>query len=438
MNFILGLIQLLTIGSVAIYEYKNGSLSMYLWATLLVMFGIPHFVATLTEIYIFPQDVYIQASLFVIIFNGLYFMFRFMMKKFVKSTTIINRLRINVNGYYHEFLENNGSRRLSITLAVFFILSLYSLVLNYGSIFNTSWGQLYNESTNAYSLGFNLNTIRFFSNNIMIISGGLIPYYFFNKELKKSILVGIIIFVFGLITRNRILILPFVVSTLVLAIVKNKKINIKNIIIYSLLGFSAIYLVYALRLFRHYGTLSTFLNTVNLSTFNERVFEMLLNGDGELGLRNVFLYFINNDNNFPGFNKGHTYIRLLFVLIPTRFAFGLKPSDFAITMGSAWRGDFSNSTFSTHPTLYGDVFANLFWAGIFLAIFWAIFVTVIDWISYKKRSRIEQFCNISIFGTMYIIIGRGSVYNAVFSAIVSVVILRLLMLVFRKVPRVKL
>ena len=164
---------------------------------------------------------------------------------------------------------------------------------------------------------------------------------------------------------------------------------------------------------------------------------MLLNNDGELGLRNVFLYFIYKDNNFLNFNKGHTYLRLIFMFIPTKYSFGLKPPDFAITMGSAWLGDFSNTRFSTHPTLYGDVFANFYWFGIILAIFWAIFALIIDRIIINN-CLLKQLNYISIFGSMYVIIGRGSVYNGIFIGVLSAIIFNIIYFVYHKMPSIKL
>ena len=63
MNLILAFIQFILIFLIVMIEYRNGSVVIILWATLLVMFGIPHFVAVLTETFIYPQYVYIYASI---------------------------------------------------------------------------------------------------------------------------------------------------------------------------------------------------------------------------------------------------------------------------------------------------------------------------------------------------------------------------------------
>jgi len=232
--------------------------------------------------------------------------------------------------------------------------------------------------------------------------------------------------------------LAIAVPALLLFLIKYRKLNLRKILLYGFLGFVVIYIVYALRLFRHYGDLENFIKNFDLITFNNRLFEMLLNDDGELGLRNIFLYFIYKNNNFINFNQGHTYLRLLFMFIPTKYSFGLKSPDFAISMGSAWSGDFSNTTFSTHPTLYGDCFANLYWFGIFLAVFWALFATIIDKIIYEDGSLVKQLNYISIFGSMYVIIGRGSVYNGIYMGVSSAIILNFIYFIAHRIPTITL
>ncbi|MBA1334148.1 MAG: hypothetical protein HPY66_1632 [Firmicutes bacterium] len=437
MNFILAFIQLMLIFLIVLIEYRNASTVIFLWATLLVMFGLPHFIAVLTQTLIYPESVYLKASLFVILFNLIYLMFRYVFKIIFGKFEVINCIKEEIKNNAIIYNQRKESLRLLITLILFFSVSIFLIIKDYGSIYNTSWGLIYTNSLSAYSLGFNIQSISFFTKYIVFATGGLFTYYFYKKDLVKSFLTAIIIILYTIITRNRILILPIVIPVLLIFLLKYRKLNFKKVILYGILGCGVIYIVYALRLFRHFGDLTTFINTFEFESFNKRLFEMLLSGDGELGLRNVFLYFIYNDNNFLNFNKGHTYLRLLFMFIPTKYALGLKPPDFAISMGSAWMGDFTNNRFSTHPTLYGDCFANLYWFGIFLAIFWALIAVVIDKIIYKSNL-LKKLNYISIFGSMYIIVGRGSVYNGVLLGTISAILLQIMYIVYHKFPRIKL
>jgi hypothetical protein len=135
----------------------------------------------------------------------------------------------------------------------------------------------------------------------------------------------------------------------------------------------------------------------------------ILDEKGELGLKNIFYYFIQKDNQFPNFGQGHTYIRMLLILIPSSFALGLKPPDFGLSMGYAV--DPTVSGFSTHPTLFGDCFGNLGDFGVLLGIFWALFVFFCDALV-KKATSAFQLCLFTLFSSTFIIMGRGSVYNA--------------------------
>ena len=71
-----------------------------------------------------------------------------------------------------------------------------------------------------------------------------------------------------------------------------------------------------------------------------------------------FIIILAKNNNFPNFNQGHTYLRVLLFFIPESFSMGIKPPDFAVSMGSAYINNFSNTIYSMHPTFYGDLFAN--------------------------------------------------------------------------------
>lgn len=99
---------------------------------------------------------------------------------------------------------------------------------------------------------------------------------------------------------------------------------------------------------------------------------------------------------------------MLFVYIPTRWSLGLKPDDFAISMGHAYGMAAGGST---HPTLFGDCYANLDIFGIFLGAFWAIYVTIADRIIISRKHSLSAILIYVLNAVVYVIIGRGSVYN---------------------------
>ena len=433
MNMILAFVQIILLIIIVLIEYKNASVVIFLWATLLVMFGLPHFVSVLTQRFIYPENTYIQASLFVILFNIIYMVSRYFFRFLLGQCKVFDLIREEIQKDTELFKYEKISRRMFLTMILYFLTFLVFVIRNYGSILKTSWGLLYTSSLSFYSLGFNLKSVTFFRKYILFATGGLFTYYFYKKNIFKSFLIAIVIIMSVIISRNRVEILPLIIPILFQIMLKYKELRFVNIVKFCVIGFSIIYTIYAFRLFRHYGDLATFITSFEFRFFNEKLFNMLLNGDGELGLKNVFLYFIYNDNNFPNFNQGHTYLRLLLMFLPTKYSFGLKPPDFAISMGSAWIGDFNNTRYSVHPTLYGDSFANLYWYGIMLAAFWALFASLIDKII-SRSNLIKKLNYISILGTMYVIIGRGSVYNGIHFAVVSVIIFHIMYGLYCKFP----
>lgn len=438
MNISLGLIQLISIIVIALFEYRNASISIFLWATLFVIFGIPHFLSTLTQEFIYPEDVYAYASIFVIMFNSLYFISRYIFIGIFKRKCVINTIKSNVENQYFLFNEKKETKRLLITILFFIIVWFITLIQRHGSIMTISWGLLYKSSVNIYSLGLNWQTlISYFTKYVLYGIGGLFIIFFYQKKIVSSLIVAGIIIFYSIITRNRIMILPILIPMIIIFLVKNRKLNSRSIFIYCILGFFAIYLVYGLRLFRHYGGLDVFLSSFNFTEFNNILISRVLNNSGELGLRNIFLYFINNNNNFENFNKGHTYLRLLFILIPTKFSFGVKPPDFTISMYNAYSGNIYNTTYSVHPTLYGDCFANFYWFGFLLAIFWAFFTTFIDRLADRKSLVVKSGLAV-IWGCIFVIIGRGSVYNGVILGVISSLFLLISYPVYHFFPLIRL
>ena len=207
-----------------------------------------------------------------------------------------------------------------------------------------------------------------------------------------------------------------------------KKITLKQITFFVILAIFAIYSVYALRVYRHYGTLQTFVKEFNFVEFNEKVNLYLKTDNGELGLRRHFYYFINSNNDFNDFGKGHTYIRMLMVGIPTQWSFGIKPSDFAISMGSAI--DPTIVGYSIHPTLFGDVYANFGDFGVLMGFFWALYTSIIDRILQKQKQSIK-ITSILICSVAYVIIGRGSVYNGFVWQFYGLIIIQVLSIISR-------
>lgn len=415
-NFILGMLQLLSIIIISIYEYNKRSIVVFLWATLLIMFGIPHLLSIMTNTSDYSDDIMIKASIFVIMFNLLYII----TKKFL-NTFIFKDSNVSPNTRNYPQISVGRRNRLKmlslLVLTLGFLILIYYTIKHLGSLSNASWGKFRALSA---ELGF-ISLLRY-AKYILFATSGIVLVYLKEERWKMATISILMIVLYTLITGNRIIILPVIISIILKYIyINNKNLNFKTIIVIGILGFMVIYLVYFLRLLRIYGGFYNMVTNNSIVELNKKNFEMILSGDGELSLRNAFYHFIYYNNNFNNFNMGHTYIRLLLIVIPTSLIPGIKPPDFAISMGSAWSMNPYNTTYSMHPTLYGDCFANLWWFGILLGIFWALFSFFIDKFIIKKNEVVRMMLMV-LFSTAFVIAGRGSVYNGFFIAFAGTII----------------
>ncbi|TMU84122.1 oligosaccharide repeat unit polymerase [Bacillus sp. BHET2] len=419
MTQLLALLQLLSLISLTIYEYKKKYLSVFMWATLILLFGIPHFLSAILNISDFDSEVMTKASIFVLLFNCIYLLSRILLSKLFNSKQVNNKfLEGKITSPSKKIFEKLP-KYLFIILFMSVLIFVVFMINQLGSILNISWGKMYIINRDSDFLNpLRISQILFFAS-----AGVILVYKQNNNKFLFAISFTIILF-YSILTGNRITILPLLLVFIIpLIFDSTQKISFKVFSLLSLLGVFSVYLVYFLKLLRIYGGFHALITSIGLLDMNSMVLDMILNGEGELSLRNAFYHFIYYENDFPGFNEGHTYLRMVFLFIPTSLSFGLKPTDFAITMGSAWTGNFSNTFYSMHPTLYGDVFANFWWFGIIWGIFWAGFNLIIDKLANRKNNTTLRTVLLVIFGIMYIVVARGSVYNAVFTAITSFIII---------------
>ncbi|MTG98557.1 oligosaccharide repeat unit polymerase [Myroides sp. BIT-d1] len=397
MEYIFGVLQLLLIIVIIKREYDNKSPVIFMWATLLIMFAIPHFITVLFKSSNYSDSVLFEASVFVTLFCIIYLLSRVLLFK-------ANRIVLNSNLFRIPINKEQIFTILLIGLFLVVAFKFYMIVKTAGSLFSSSWatGREISNSENYLSLSNLILSMYYPFSSVLLLS-------LINKKRKYVIWSSLIIILCVLVTRNRIEILPLLISYILYYISKGANLSLKKIVYFSFVGLVSMYLIYALLIFRHYGTFGDFISNFEFNDFNSRIFDKVSEG-GELNLREVFYYFIENDNNFKDFEKGHTYIRMLLVLIPTSFSFGIKPPDFAITMGAAYMPYLQG--FSTHPTLFGDAYANLGVFGCLLGVFWAFFAFFWDNVIRNLKSSLARVMVVVSLCSSYIIIARGSVYNA--------------------------
>ena len=158
---------------------------------------------------------------------------------------------------------------------------------------------------------------------------GVFLIFLVNKKKLLAAISCVVLVVTALMSRARADLLPVLICVITYYLFFKKVNPIKQMIKIGVLGFLAIYFVYALQMYRWQGSLNDFILNTSFWEFNELVFMQMTSGDGELGLSQYFYHFVQHDNNFEAFGQGHTYLRMLLFWIPTQWSFGLKPDDFA-------------------------------------------------------------------------------------------------------------
>lgn len=426
MGILLGCTQFLLIAIICVQEVKRKSPAVFLWSTLMIMFGVMHLLTVFTDNSQYTRSALDETSLFVILFCVFYMTTRSIicLSQNKDYPLLSNIIKDNDTITAHNYVSY-----LIVLFALVSFMMCYKLISFSGGILNSSWG-----SGRDYTASLSYANSNQIFNILYFSLSGLPLVLWLKKDRKASIFCVLVILIVTVLTRNRILILPLLVFILALFVSKIAHLRLKHLIFAAIAGISVIYIVYGLRVFRHYGTIETFLREFNFSDFIEKINLYIATDNGELGLRNDFYYFVQHDNEFHGFGEMASYIRMLLVYVPTRFAFGLKPDDFAITMGSA-TGMAAGG--STHPTLFGDCYANAGFIGIFLGFFWAVYCSIADKIVIKCKNHTTKILVYCLFSVTFIIMGRGSVYNSFFFVAWGIPMLWIIIGILKKLPKIR-
>ncbi|MDD4415092.1 MAG: O-antigen ligase [Oscillospiraceae bacterium] len=428
MNFIFGIIQLIIILSVCVHEYKKTSPAVFMWVVLALLFSVPHFIGSISRHSFYPEIVLIKTSLFVIFFSLFYLATRIILDSKEKN---VNVLFNNINIAYHKkrnYVHQPLFYVCLLSLIMVFIVFIVFVYINLGGIAFISWSDYRDISVTNKSMWFDI--LNQGIGILFLAFSGLIVYCLLTRDTKYIILCSVILLFPLIVTRARArllyLICPF--SIYLFFWYKKGKFHISKLFFLFFMLISFYYIIETVRAVRHYGSWDAFITKVNYDDLFGRVNSRILSDQGETRLREVFYFFMYKNNNFPNFNKFHTYNRMALVFIPTKLSMGIKAPDFAMSMWSAYYNDFSNKIGSMHPTLFGDCYANGNWFGVFLGVFWAFITQLVDRIIENKKI-LFRCLFASVFSYMFILIGRGAVYNAYVSALYAAITLYILLFV---------
>ena len=131
-SYLLAILQFITITGICVYEYKRKSIAVFLWAMLLLLFGVMHMLTVLVFEHEYPIYVYDEASVFVLLFSLLYLVIRFLQKK--KSIIVDFETK-------NTFITSKQNSYVKITFFVLLIsvgYKIYSMVTYTGSLLDTS------------------------------------------------------------------------------------------------------------------------------------------------------------------------------------------------------------------------------------------------------------------------------------------------------------
>jgi len=364
------------------------------------MFGVMHMMSCIAGSNAYSDAVLNEAALFVIGFCVVYALVRILLLR----GRIKRPYPFMEDGYLME-LSGHVTRRENLVyflaLCLVVLVDIADKAVKLGGVGNISWGATRTIQTSY------LNISQILSVAFLLLSG-LLLYALMRRQYTYAAVIAAVIFLRVIISRNRVEVIPLFACLLGYYLIKRRHITIKMIVFCSICACLVIYVVYGLRAYRWYGTIDNFLATVTFQNFNERILEFFRNDSGELGLRQWFYFFIDGDNRFKNFGQGHSYLRVLLTFLPTRFSLGLKPEDFAQSMGMAIG---MGAGGSMHPTLFGDVYANFGIWGIFMGAFWAGYASLTDKIMEYLKNDICLFFAYSLCAYAYVVEGRGAVYN---------------------------
>lgn len=406
-NFLLIVTNILNI----IIEFFNKSTAILLWTILLIIFTFPHILTYNTgEFY---NSTLNGAGLFAVLINLIYLITRVFLNKKVNidfKGKLINNDKI--------FQEKKAYENIFFLLYVISILIIvYGIISRGFTLFNYTWSD---------GMSYRKNIIERIASFIIIAFSGIGLITFIKKDKLKFCIILIVYILYVLISRSRYNIVPFIIPFLIYYVYSG---NIKKVIKSLILGVLILFSVFLLQQIRYAGSLNNLINNYTISDIVNNTFSFIREGKGEFGLSKVFYYFVENNNNFNNFGEGRTYIRLMLLPFPSSI-FVFKPRDFAMDMWEAWHGVITNIG-TMHPTLYGDVYANFGFIGIFMGIFYAVFAKLNDFIINRSFTESNKILYISIISTMYILLARGAVYNSITNAFWSIIFINIVVFLLR-------
>ena len=375
------------------FEFDNKSPFVIFFLALILMSVFP----TLSNMFYFNsaefrESTYIEANLFSSLFLGFLIFSRYFMVRL-----------FGVNGIWANFIKNSQDLKIKkneililsflLFLATFFFIKGLN-IRNFSSLMSVNWWDVVNGGIWVILATY----ICYISSSILVAN----YLYKSNIKIKSIIYLQVLFFlifcIFVLKTRSYILML--LAPIFCYFMYTKKGVELIKPIFYL---FLMLFVFILARAVRHSSDLNEFLESDFLEGFE------LASKGAENTLINGFYYFVQNNNNFNGFENNNTLKRVLLFAFP-----GLKPEEFSYIMHSAFYGSSPSERLSIHPTVYGDAYGNAWWFGAFIySFFIAIYISFLELTAkFINKSSLYRLCVFSIICTCSLIFARGAIYNA--------------------------
>jgi hypothetical protein len=390
-------------------EIKYLSPTVIFWIGLIGIFLIPHLVYSLFLKSV-NLETLIKTTIFVSLFNYLYFFSKIILIKILKKKKY---------DWTFENLYNNKNERINRLLTFMYFLGLLvwimGLLLAGFNPVSSSWNDTLKVNSFLSQIG----------NILIFAASGIILYNYLTNNPRVLIFVVALNLVCILLLRARILLISLIIPFIILILYKNNRINFKFRFVLLILTFT--FSLFLLQAFRWSGGIADF-NLKKIPLYVSSSIKNITGKSGEFHLVTEFYTIVENNNESKYFGEGRTYWRLALFwlprsLLPDNLKF-IKPRDFAIDIYNLVYKTPDNTRGTTHPTFYGDLFANFGWFGIGMAVFWVLVTEYFD--QMFKRNKAKLVFLLGNIATFYVMIARGAIYNGSFIMLLTLIIVSIL------------
>jgi len=392
-------------------EYRTYNVALLAWLTLAVIYVIP----SIFDPYVIgptvKDETLLNSSLFAFIFTFLYLATRMV----TCGSETCGYQGLGWEGIVERLRANSRAPHAVKVMTWLCLLALLLCVMSIVSVSGLSG--LLSGTYHTYRMGSNRMMFLLAAFLLSVGSGGLFIAWARGYRVPAAVIAAASFLVY-LISKTRQVVIPMVVPVFLFMIYRNK--SVKG---YLKIGFViavAYYGALFLQVVRYQGTFVEGIASISQLGLYRQFAQIASAGGGEASTRFGF-YTVMQD--------GHN-IRSLFIFIPKSLVPSLKVDDTDVHIYRLHYGDLESAYPTMHATLFGNSFANLGFYAVAIGVLFALVAHLVN----IFLARMPEILRIMIYGETgkaFMMIGRGSVYNAIagFSYILVLILLTYVILI---------